>query len=818
MNAILERIIINYKKINFGQVLKQLGYFFASLIILIIISSGLFAIYFNNNKTQIVAQINKIVNENIVGSISIKDVNYKFLKGFPKMTLALSQVEVHDSLWKIHKRTLLKAAQIEIRVNVADLLVNEISIDKIEIQQATLHLYKDINGLDNSAIFRKKPVDSSSNSSTTSSVRQINVSQFHFISENQIGKKLFDFDKIDLKSKIKFQGDDWETIVYVKTFAKSMAFNTKRGSFIKDKMVEGKLKVNFSEVNNQINVATEDLAIGKEMFGIDASFSLDKNKSAYKIDIKTNILWRNASELLSDNISVRVGQIDLKNPIEVMCTIAGDISASGDPEIKVKTKVRNNELTIPDGMITNCNFDASFTNNSKKGAGCNDANSTITLSKFTGDFKAIPFSIPLAMISNFENTTASGSFKSSFDITRLNTILSADLIRFSSGQAKVNLDFNFGIVDLKIDKPYFTGSITVKDAMANYGPRNLTFIKTNVELDFTEKALLIKKMNFKDNRNSVFMKGKIDNFLTLYYINPKKMVVDWNIYTPFLDVKNLVSILTDSNQTKAKKSNSKGNISDEIHDVIEKCQVVLNVKVDRIVYNKLEATAAKVKVLLVDNELIIQKGKVNSCGGIITFEGTLVPDGKNYVVKSNTKIDKVDIAQFLTSMNNFSIKSFSPTNLKGSLTAQAVIQGKLFAGGALQTNSLAGKSQFAVLNGELIDFKPITNIAKFAFPFRNISNIVFKDLSGNFAINGELVKVNDLKVSSNILNLDINGIYSFGRGTKLALTIPLRDPEKDKFIDDKEARAEKRLEGIVLHLLAVDEDGKIKIRWNKDHQ
>jgi hypothetical protein len=169
-------------------------------------------------------------------------------------------------------------------------------------------------------------------------------------------------------------------------------------------------------------------------------------------------------------------------------------------------------------------------------------------------------------------------------------------------------------------------------------------------------------------------------------------------------------------------------------------------------------------------------------------------------------------------MNNFGIESFSPKNLKGSLTAQAVIQGKLFAGGALQTNSLVGKSKFAVLNGELIDFKPITNIAKFAFPFRNISNIVFNELSGTFEINGELVTVKKLKVSANILNLDVNGVYSFGRGTKLALTIPLRDPEKDKFIDDKEERAEKRLDGIVLHLLAIDDDGKIKIRWNKEHE
>jgi hypothetical protein len=818
MNAILERIVSNSKKINFKAVLKQLAYFFASLLLMILISSGLFAVYFNNNKPQIVAQINKIINENIVGSIIIKDINYKFFKGFPNVTLALSQVEVKDSLWHLHKRTLLIAEQIELQVDVFDLLVNEISIEKIEIQQATLHLYKGKNGLNNSTIFRNKPADSLSKSSTTSSVRQINASEIHFISENQIGKKLFDFDKIDLKSKIQFEGDDWNTILSVKTFAKSMAFNTKRGSFMKNKMVTGKLKVNFSKAKNQISVVTRELSIGKETFGINANFSLEKNKSPFNIEIKTNILWRNASELLSNNISVRIDQFDLKNAIEVKCTIAGDMNASGDPEIKVITKVRNNELTIPDGTITNCNFDASFTNNFKKGLGCNDVNSTITLAQFSGDYKTIPFAIPVAMISNFENTTVAGSFKSNFDVSRLNTILSPDLIRFSIGQAKVNLDFKFGVVNLKIDEPYFTGEIAVTDAVANYGPRNLTFIKTNALLNFTEKALLIKKISFADQKSSVYMDGKIDNFLTLYYENPRKMVVDWNIYTPFVDVKNLVNIITGSTKTKAKKLTSKATISDEIYDVIEKCQVVLNVKADKIVYNKLAATAARAQVLLIDNELIIQKGKVKSCGGIITFQGKLVPDGGNYLFNSNTKIDNVQITQFLTSLNNFGIKSFEPSNLAGSLTAQAFVEGKLLSGGALKTNSLSGKAQFKVLNGELIDFKPITNIAKFIFPFRNINDIVFKDLSGNFAIDGELVNVNNLKVSSNILNLDVNGIYSFGRGTKLALTIPLRDPKKDKFIVDKEMRAEKRLDGIVLHLLAVDEAGKIKIRWNKDHQ
>ena len=54
----------------------------------------------------------------------------------------------------------------------------------------------------------------------------------------------------------------------------------------------------------------------------------------------------------------------------------------------------------------------------------------------------------------------------------------------------------------------------------------------------------------------VFMEGKIDNFLTLYYENPEKMVVNWDIYAPFLDVKQFVGVFTSASK-KAPKTKSK---------------------------------------------------------------------------------------------------------------------------------------------------------------------------------------------------------------------------------------------------------------------
>lgn len=807
-----------FKTGSFKGIIKKISFFFIGIVVFVLLCSGFLAIYFDYNKTEIVAQINTKINDNIKGTIYIGDIKYKFLKGFPNMTLALNQVELKDSLWALHKRTLFNAEQIEIRIGLWSLFVNEVNIDKIEIQKATLYLFKGRNGVVNTDVFRPKPEGRKSESSTTSSIDEVSLSKVHFISENQLGNKLFDFDIIDLKSNIRHNQDNWNTNLHIKTLAKNMAFNTKRGSFIKDKILDGTLVINFSNEKKQISVRSENLEIGKDLFDIKARFSLEKKISPFDIAIKTTISWQDASTLMSENISSRISRFDLKKPIEVGCTIVGDMNASGDPEIIVKTKITDNELRIPDGIITDCTFDASFTNNYKKGSGCNDVNSTVTLANFSGAYKTIPFTIPLGMISNFEKTIAAGSFKSDFNVALLNEMINKDFVRFSDGQAKVNLDFKFDIVNLEIQKPLFTGDVTVTNATVNYGPRNLTFLKTDIQLDFTEEALLIKKINFKDRRNAVFMEGKIDNFLTLFYENPEKMIVNWDIYVPYLNVKQFLGVITKSHQKSPRKKDKGDDFSDRLYSVIDKCQVVLNLKADKMVYNKLEATSTKATVLLANNRLIVKNGWVQSSGGTISFDGQLVPQKDSFLFESNAKINRVDIERFLTSLNNFGIQSFKPKNIKGFLSAAASLTGELLTGGQLKTNSLAGAAKFDVIKGALVDFEPIQKVGKFAFPFRDVNNIVFRDLSGNFRINGDLVNVSNLKVSSSVLNLDINGIYSFKRGTNLALVIPLRNPKRDDKITNKIERNERRNNGIVLYLLAVDEAGKIKIKWNKNHE
>lgn len=815
MKETLHHIKIFLQSASFRKYAKRFGIFILGLIVLLLMICGGMSLYFNQNKTEIIAKINTKINENINGKFHVGDFQYKFLTGFPNFTLALKDVEIKDNKWDTHKHTLLKAKEIEARLNVWSLLQNEINIHKILINEADIYVYKAEDGYSNANIFKpKKKKSPEDKSETETTIDQIELNEVHFILDNRLGHKLFDFDATSLSSKVDFDGDDWQTDVFLDTNIKSLAFNTVHGSFAKQKELKGTFSVSYSSEKEKIDVVTKNLKIGTDDFDITAFFNLAKGNALFGINISTTILWQNASNLLSGNISSKLNRFNLKKEIDVNCDIKGDFNAEGDPKIVVQAEIQNNELSIPDGLITDCDFKGIFTNNFKPKEGLNDANSAIILTRFTGKYKNIPLTIPQAVINNLEKPIATGIVNSDFDIDNLNDNDNNDKwIHFSGGHAAANLKFQFDIVDLYITKPRFIGNVNIQNVSFLYIPKNINAEKINIQLDFTEKALLIKKIAYKHNKNIFFIEGRIDNFLNLYYDAPEKMVVNWDIYCPNIDLKQFLGVLATSQ--KKKVTTKKATMSDQLRSTIEKCVVDISIKADKINYNKLTATNTKAEIQMLDSRLVIKNGSLQTSGGSITFNTVISPSGKNYNFSSNAQVNRVDIASFLKSFNNFGIQSFNPNNIKGRLSSKANVTGLISSNGELITNSMHGKLDFNVNQGALLNFEPIVKVGKFAFPFRDVKNITFSDLSGNLNMRGEQIDVNNLTISSSVLNFDVNGIYSFGRGTNLALTIPLRNSKNDANLATQAERDAVRDRGIVLHLVALDDEGKMKIKWGK---
>jgi hypothetical protein len=798
------------------KILKRIGFFILGLLGLILVFFIGLRIYFNQNKDSIVADINKKINDNVAGQVIIGDVGYKFLIGFPNFTVVLNKVELRDSLYAIHKRSALKAEEIEVRLNVLSLLHKQVNVEKVVLIDTKIDLFKDKNGLSNTNVRKSKPKTDKPKSDTDLQIGEIDFKNVVFISQNLQRNKLFHFEVASLKCKMDYGLDGWKTNASLDVFAKSMAFNTRKGSFIKNKRVKGKLEVTFSESKNRIDVITEKLGIGDDDFDIKANFGVSKENSMMNINIKTHIQWLDAARLLDPHIFKILNHFNITKPLDAQCSIKGDMNAQGDPEIIVDAQIKDNELVSSEGTTKNCSFEARYINNFKNGLGNNDANSAIIIKKFTGNYKGIPVVIPNAAINNLEKPVATGDFHSYFKVEKLGNVFGNDFLKFNSGTAKVDLKFNVNIVALRISKPRFTGKVDIKNANMLFRAKNIVF-ETDVLLAFTDKALFIRNIKYQRDKNIVFLDGQIDNFLNLYYDDPEKMVAVLNINSPFMDMKKFMSVLAykeKPNEVKEVKKEATAADTQKRVRLIEKCQVVLNMNLEKMTYGSLTAQNAKINILANNRSLYIKQGAIESCGGKITFTTELVPTGNVFDAKANVDIISVNISQFLTSFKNFGIKSFQPESVKGNLSAKADVSLKITQTGDFIDESAKGYLSYELKNGSLTDFKPIMKIGKFAFPNRDVKNIVFHDFAGKLDVNGSLINVDYFQVSSNVLNFDVEGVYSLKKGTKLGLTIPLRNPEDDHKIKDPKVREAKRYDGIIVRLLVVDgkgDDMKIKL-------
>ena len=386
---------------------KKIGKFFLIIVFVLISIYGILGWYVGTHHDKLLQEVREIANKNCKGEVKIGDLEVLFFRGFPNVTIAIKEVSIKDSLWAQHKRTLLQAPSIYAEIQPWAIFVKKIKLDNLSINDAEIQLFVDANGYSNTAVFSNaSKTDTTSSSSLSLDLNHLKFNNVSFVSDNQFKHKKFDFviEKLRIEKHITSEG--WEADIALNTLVKSMAFNTKHGSFAKNKVIQGSLQAKYSESKGFIAINTPALSIGEDVFQIQSHFGVSKTNSTFAIAITNpNIRWQAAYKLLSNNISSKLKPFDFKNPFGVQCTINGDLNKEGDPNIRVEANIKNNELSYFDHKVTDCSFKGVFTNEYQKNKGVSDENSAILLDDFRGKVHTIPFTTKNMMILDLKKQT-----------------------------------------------------------------------------------------------------------------------------------------------------------------------------------------------------------------------------------------------------------------------------------------------------------------------------------------------------------------------------------------------------------------------------
>lgn len=802
---------------------KSLRWLVGIFVCLIIAYGGL-AFYLHTHKDEVLKKVTESLNNSLSGELTVGSMETTLIQDFPGISVQLKNVSLHDSLYVQHKHPFLKAGRMGVSINTMALVRGTVQVSRIEIADATVDLFTAHDGYSNTSIFSKKstPEKQDAEASALPELKKVTLKNVLFSAVNQKNNKRYKFQIDRLDAGFHYRNDVVNADVSLKGFAHSMAFNTVHGSFMKDKTLNGTFDIVYDKVSKIANFSKKPLTIGNDTFIIGAKLGFN-DAAKFSITLENDaILWKDAAGLLSPNISKKLYMFNLKKPIRVACDLVGGFNDNGDPLIQVNAWIDNNVLDVPGGTIKNCNFFGIFTNNRNNGKRYDDANSAIKLFGFTGVYGQLPFNVPRIEIRDLEKPIAVGSLSSSFKVSDLAGLADPNVLKPGKGTATASLKFRADVEHFRLVKPLVEGSVAIKNADITYVPRKLSFKDISVNLRFDKDNLTIDKVALKTGKSLIKMNGTVRNFLNLYYTAPEKLVLEWNVYSPDLYLGEFMAFL--ENRKAAVKKNGGGvkptskesNPVNALGSLFENGSVHMAMKADRVHYKKFTATNAHAHIYLTETGNIVLKNMgFNHAGGTLILNGAVNPSGTTRY-NLNADVRNANVSEFLYAFDNFGMESLSSENLKGLFSAKADVTGVINQNGTLLPRSINGGVTFSLKKGKLLNFDPIVSVGKFAFPFRDVKNIEFRDLNGRFDIKGEKVQVSPMQISSSVLNMDIEGVYSFGRGTLLYIDVPLRNPEKDKDITDKAELEKRRKRGVVVHLIAEDDDkGKVKIKLGK---
>jgi hypothetical protein len=484
------------------------------------------------------------------------------------------------------------------------------------------------------------------------------------------------------------------------------------------------------------------------------------------------------------------------------------------PLARISFSVSNASISISPTRFEHCSFNGFFNNEIDSSKPRDDSNSFLRFTEVTGEWEKNSFDCKDVTLYNLVHPYIRCNIHTAFDLSQLDKAIASQRLDLNGGKGEATLAYE-GPLETKADTIYnLNGIVMINNADITYNPRNLHFRKTNIELDFRNGDMLVRKMNTTANDNDISINGRVDNFLNFFNTDPSKAVFNWNIYSPRIDVSQLRSSLRRRTAAKNKHGYSFfERLNNKIDRLFDACNAYLAIQADRVIYKKFSANNVKGNVTLTNNVIRLHNFSFVHAGGSIYFNASSIDKGNNSDLTLQSQMQNVNIKELFRSFNNFGMESLKSENISGSFSANINLTSMLDADNNLYNQANRGFVDFSLKNGKLENFAPLMDIDNRFLQKRNLTDVSFAELKDRFELNGSDVRINRMEIRSTAVDMYVEGTYSFGNNTDLSIQIPLHGQKKDQDKTPQNKGVHSKT-GISVFLRAKDDkDGKLKINY-----
>jgi hypothetical protein len=766
---------------------KILHYAFKALKILIISLVAIYLIayiYVVINKKKIIAQVTEQISKKINGNVKIGDADISFFRSFPRISVLINDASITDTMFAQHQHPFFSAKEVFVNLNIWKLIKKEPPLTGLRIENGSIYLYTDTSGYTNTYMLKSKkdPEGGPKRTSADINLKNIQLNNFRITLDDRKKEKLHDFIVHDLYVKLE---DNEETLVMstdADILVNSLAFNLPRGTFLKGADFKGDFKMKYGKESQLLTFDSIDVRLSGQKYNMSGSFDLGDKNPAFSLRVHVrNAIYDGIKKLLPKRIDSSLSIVSLDKPLDADAQLNGPLHG-GEPYIYAKWNVKKTHLATPFLDFDDATFTGFYMNEMVPGLPRNDPNSMLSISNFTAIWHTLPVTSQKIEIVNLAVPVLTADLRSTFPLKSLNDVIHTNSLDFAAGDASVVLAYKGPIQYNTNTNSFLNGNIAFENGIINYTSKNVQLKDVFGLLVFNNSNVNVQDLRATVLGNKVVMNGSAKNLLTLVNTAPNQVVIDWNIFSPSLNLGAFAFLLNSRNKVARTNSSSKtalANMSAKIDDVLEQSKVALKMQAGNLVYKKLTAQNFSADITMQQDRYILNNVSMNTAGGKMTMNGQLVTESNNYHRATlNTSLDNVDVKKIFYAFDNFGQDGITSESLGGQLTAKVNASLALSNTGSVVPASARGIVDFSLKNGELNNYEPIKKIQSFIFKKRDFDNIRFAELKDRFEINGGEIKMNRMEIQSSVISLFVEGTYKRGNGSDISIQIPLSNLKK----------------------------------------
>ena len=779
------------------------------------------AIYVSVKKASLLERARVEIKAHLGADVQIGQLDISLFRHFPSITLQLSDVSIRDSLWPQHHHDLLQAKNVFVSCQIFRSLMNrKVQLGKVFLEHGTIYFYRDSTGYSNTYIFKdRKPASPSSGK--PSDLPDISLSDMKWTEELQDKHKLFDLDIRRLDCGFKRDERALEIAANVDITVKSFAFNTYKGSFLRDKRLTGRLALRYNTASKIVQFAGITLAIDGHPYTFTGRFFPTVSPDPFILTIETNnAAFHQVAALLTPNIQQKLDEFDIDKPVSIHAQLDAGAADDPQPQIQVRLSLDKGNVLTPIGRFTETSFRASFTNEWLRGQKRDDENSAIRLLAFSGRLQDMPLRSDTITITNLKHPNLASDIHSRFALDQLNTMTGSETMFFEKGTGNLNIYYKGPMSENDTAGTIVNGRLDIDSAGITYLPYEFKLTNGKGRLLFKDQDLFIEQLDVNAGTSRILVKGVAKNLVALLDRNSENVSMDLSLRAAHLDVADF-SGFAGKPSTATVKSSSQGLFKASfarIDNLLKEGTIHVGIEAADLSYKKFSGAHAKADLIFDDHSIKISRLTVEQGTGSLELKATLKRQGDANPLTLESHIEGVDVPKLFNGFNNFGQEAITAKNLKGRLTADVHLSGKLTDKAKMVTGSLKGNVDFSLRQGQLIDFEPMQKIHEKVLKSKDFSNIYFAEVKNQLDIDSTTMTIHRMEIRSTAFTLYAEGTYDLKKGADMSLQVPLSNLKKNKDQNPDippDSKGNDSKAGLSLRLRAkTGDDGKLKVSWD----